>query len=87
MAINIHEFKKQYDNNYDWLYNGGDELSDYPQLVQDGDALISYLRENRPDFLDEWIEYRQDLMVSDREVAAFALTILDMVGDKLDNFS
>ena len=84
MAINIREFKKRYDNNYEWLYNGGDRLSDYDKLVDDGDKLLSYLSKEKPEFLKEWIDFRQDLMVSDREVAAFALTIMDMVGEKLE---
>lgn len=79
--INIHDFYNAYNTNYTWLYDGGDESSDYHEMVAAGDALIAELNKSNPAFLSEWNQYRQDLMISDREVAAFALTWFDFVNE------
>lgn len=74
MNINIHTFAEKYAENYHYLYSGGDRLSDYPALVAAGDEFLSTHQE----FVSEFARYRGDILTSDREIAAFMLTLQEV---------
>lgn len=77
MKINIEDFHKKYCENYDWLYNGGDQISGYDELVDMFDAFAF----QHPVWVSEYCAYRKDLITSDREAAAFILTLHDFMDD------
>lgn len=78
IALNINDFYKRYQANYEWLYNGGDQISDYPSLYEEFDARIQN-DANFKTFVGEFCNFIGDLIISDREEAAFILTLYDMI--------
>jgi hypothetical protein len=54
---------------------GNPAISDdeYHSLIDEGDRFI----EKEPDFVRDFILFRQDYLSSDREIAAFMLTLYD----------
>lgn len=76
--LNIHDFYKRYQENYDWLYNGGDQISDYDTLWEEFDNLCAG-SEGFCSFVGEFCDFMGDLIISDREEAAFILTFHDFV--------
>ena len=75
--LKINDFKEKYYKNYEWLYNGGDRLSDYDTLWREFDERAK----NDPNFIPfvtEFCDFIGDLIISDREEAAFILTLHDM---------
>lgn len=76
MNINIRNFLKRFNENYDYLYEAEGEVAGYREAVEYGDWFIH----NHKDFVAEFNRYRGDILTSDREVAAFAFTLEDMGG-------
>lgn len=75
--INIHKFLEGFEENYEWLYNGGDRITGYLELVTAFDSFA----ETHQDFVSEFVKLRGDFISSDREAAAFMLTMMDMGGE------
>lgn len=74
--INIEEFLKQFNKEYDFLYDNFDCVAGYDEALKAGDEFI---RKN-PDFIGEFVKYRGDFISSDREVVAFMFALETMIG-------
>lgn len=74
MRVNIDDFLKQFEKNYDFLYNAKGYVVGYDEALEFGDKFIK----QHPEFVSEFCKYRGDLLSSDREVASFAFTLDDM---------
>lgn len=77
VEINIVEFIKKFDELYDWLYDYGNE-DEIDEAAQDFDRMVN---ENEPfkNLVTKFVEYRKDVISSDREAAAFIGTFEEMV--------
>lgn len=83
MAYDIKEISKHFGEEYDNLYTGKTVVKNYNNLIAEGDKFIT----EHPEFVGEFNEYRHDFLSSDREVAAFMLTIKAMNIEKELNAS
>lgn len=71
--MNIAEFLEKFNQNYDLLYTYGDNIAWYYEALEFGDNVISEM----PEFVQEFVQYRGDVLSSDREVATFGFTMSD----------
>ncbi len=76
--LNIDDFYERYQKNYEWLYNGGDRLSDYHTLWEEFEELYTE-SEWFCSFVEEFCDFIGDMITSDREEAAFILTLHDVI--------
>lgn len=76
--MNIHEFKRRFDNEYELLYDSYDNIAGFDDAVKFFNEEI--MPKHRA-FVIEFAEYRGDIISSDREAAAFSFTFMDMVED------
>ena len=72
--INIEEFEKQFNKEYDFLYEHNDNVAGYREAVQSFDEFIK----THGDFVGEFAKYRGDFVLSDRECAAFMFALETM---------
>lgn len=77
IKVNIHEFTKQFEKEYDFLYENEDNVWGYRQALEKGDEFIS--NPKNKEFIAEFCKFRQDFISSDREVVAFMFA-LDTLG-------
>jgi hypothetical protein len=68
-TCNIHTFARKFQDEYNFCYDCGDRVSGYREAVDEFDARIT--DRNFADFVEEFANYRGDLITSDREAAAF----------------
>lgn len=73
--VNIKAFAERFVQEYDFLYTHGDAVAGYHEALAAGDRLIA----RHPDFVGEFARYRGDLITSDREVAAFAFALSELL--------
>lgn len=71
--MEIAEFVEKFNENYNFLYEHGDNVAGYYQALEFGDEII----QTWPEFVREFVQYRGDVLSSDREVAAFGFTMSD----------
>jgi len=72
MDINIKEFKKQFDKEYNFLYNNRDQVAGYNEAVRAFDKFMG----TNIEFIREFVLYRNlDPISSDREAAAFMFAL------------
>lgn len=83
-TINIHEFSKRYSDNYEWLYNY--DGSDYNRVVSElCDIFDNYFLKKHKQFITDFVIFRgYDPISSDRECAAFVLTMEEMVTENVN---
>lgn len=74
MAINIHAFNRQFQKEYNFLYDNRDRVAGYEEAV---DAFCLFLNDHF-DFVCEFAKYRGDVISSDREAAAFMFALETM---------
>ena len=74
--VNIKEFLKKFNEEYDFLYEHNDNVCGYYDALKEGDLFIS--DKKNINFIREFNEYRQDILSSDREVVAFMFTMESM---------
>lgn len=74
MSINIHAFNKQFQKEYEFLYENRDRVAGYEEAV---DAFCLFLNDHF-DFVCEYAKYRGDVISSDREAAAFMFALETM---------
>ena len=74
--VNIKEFLKKFNEEYDFLYDNDDNVCGYYDALKEGDLFISDKKNSK--FIREFNEYRQDILSSDREVVAFMFTMESM---------
>lgn len=73
--INIHEFLKEFNKQYDFLYEHRDNVAGYDEALETGDEFIK----KNIEFVREFVQYRGDFISSDREVVAFMFALDNMV--------
>jgi hypothetical protein len=71
MNINIHDFSKQFEKEYNFLYKNRNNVAGYKEAVT---AFDEFLKKSG-DFVGEFAQYRNDLITSDREAAAFMFAL------------
>lgn len=76
MTINIHEFARRFQNNYNFLYDSRDYVAGYHEAVTAFDEFIK--SDNNAAFVREFNDYRIDFISSDREAAAFMFALDEM---------
>ena len=78
--MNIHEFAKKFSEEYSFLYENRDRVAGYREAV---DAFDEYLKNDVGGFrkfVGEFAKYRNDLISSDREAAAFMFALESLGG-------
>ena len=73
--INIEEFSKQFDKEYEFLYDNDDRVAGYMEAVSAFDEFATQHKK----FISDFVKYRGDFISSDREAAAFMFAL-----EKLD---
>lgn len=73
MAINIHEFIKQFNKEYSFLYDNRDNVAGYGEAVEAFDAMLTHDWFKK--FVGEFVDFRKDFISSDREAAAFMFAL------------
>lgn len=74
-TINIEKFESKFNENYKFLYDNSDNVAGYKEAVT---AFDDFLNTNS-DFVKEFVIFRGDAIMSDREAAAFMFTLDDMM--------
>ena len=72
MNINIQAFLKQFNKEYDFLYEN-DNVAGYEEAVNAFDEFIK--TKTNGNFVGEFAKYRCDFISSDREAAAFMFAL------------
>jgi trehalose-6-phosphate synthase len=75
-TLNIHEFLKQFEKEYEFLYDHNDNVAGAREAV---DAFDEFLKLHK-DFVGEFVRFRGDFISSDREAAAFMFALESMGG-------
>ena len=79
VKINIHEFAKKFNEEYDFCYEHYDRVAGFGDAVQAFDKFLNWNVGGFKDFVHKFAEYRHDFITSDREAAAFMFA-LDSMG-------
>lgn len=74
--FNIADFLAKFDSNYDFIYDANKHNSEVAGQREAAAAFDDFLKEHR-DFVCEFVNYRGDVISSDREAAAFMFTMAD----------
>lgn len=69
-TINIKKFTRQFEKEYDFLYQNRN-VAGYKEAV---DAFDEFLKTHKV-FISEFVKYRNDFISSDREAAAFMFAL------------
>jgi len=72
MVINIKKFHEQFKKEYKFLYDH-DNVAGYDEAVTAFDEFIKIPANGK--FVGEFADYRKDIIVSDREAAAFMFAL------------
>ena len=80
MAVNIHEFAKKFDEEYEYLYENNDRVAGFDEAVGEFDSYLESDYRGFKSFVAEFVGYRQDVISSDRECAAFMFALASMEG-------
>lgn len=78
MTYDMERLGREFVHMYDYLYDAEDEVAGYASAMAYGDQLIN---EHHP-VIKQFAQYREDVLSSDREVAAFGFVFWDMYGSK-----
>lgn len=73
--INIYEFLKQFNKEYDFLYEN-DNVAGCDEAVAEFDRLLKC--EGFAKFVGEFVKFRNDIISSDREAAAFMFALAEL---------
>ena len=73
----VQEFLNRFNQEYDNLYNCNDYVAGFGEALEFREHII----ETQPEFVSEFIRYRQDVLSSDREIAAFGFVLSDMLAE------
>lgn len=74
MNLNIHEFAKLYSDSYSWLYEQ-DSTGEFTQEFAWTFTELMHKNKSFKRFVQDFVRYRGDFITSDREAAAFVLTM------------
>ena len=75
LNINIKNFLKKFNEEYEFLYKNHDNVAGYHEALAEGDQFI----EKYSEFVGEFVKYRGDILSSDREVAAFMFALSEFI--------
>jgi len=79
MTINIHKFIRQFNKEYDFLYEHRDRVAGYDEAVSAFDSFVAS-GENAKQFVRDFVLFRGDFVSSDREAAAFMFALEALTG-------
>jgi len=71
---NLKQFLSQYNKEYKFLYENGDQVAGYIEAVNTFDNLLK-TNDKFKDLVLKFSEYREDYISSDREAAAFMFAL------------
>ena len=72
-TANIQEFHEKFVKEYNFLYDHYDNVAGFDEAVDAFDTMIK--NDSFKKFVGEFARYRQDIITSDREAAAFIFTM------------
>lgn len=77
MTINCQTLLDQFNKNYDFLYNSKAYVAGYDEALDYFDNIV---RKNTAlsDILRKFVEFRSDILSSDRECVAFVFSLEDL---------
>ena len=76
--INIHEFTKKFNEEYNFCYKHYDRVAGFRDAVEAFDNFLNGDVCGFKNFVMEFVQYRGDIISSDREVAAFMFAMESM---------
>lgn len=71
--MDIKKFLEKFNQNYDFLYENGENVSGYHDALKYGESALN----SRPEFVRQFCAALGDFICSDTEVAAFGFTLAD----------
>lgn len=74
----IEEFAARFHREYAFLYDAFDRVAGFQEAVDTFDALMKRNEKFRA-FVSEFVAFREDMITSDREAAAFMYVMSDMI--------
>ena len=74
--FNIADFLNKFDDNYDFIYDANSKNKEVAGQLEAAAAFDDFLKQHG-DFVREFVNYRGDVISSDREAAAFMFTVDD----------
>lgn len=74
--FNIADFLNKFDDNYDFIYDANSKNKEVAGQREAAAAFDDFLKQHG-DFVREFVNYRGDVISSDREAAAFMFTVDD----------
>ena len=78
VKINIHEFAKKFNEEYDFCYEHYDRVAGFGEAVKAFDDFLNGDVGGFKNFVAEFVKYRGDIVSSDREAAAFMFAMESM---------
>lgn len=86
ITLNIWEFKRKFDANYNFMRSGGNRISGFSELVNEFDYMWDQ-SEKFQNFVCEFVKIRKDGIDTSNEMAAFILTMYDLIDKaKMDKY-
>ena len=73
--IDIKKFLKKFNKEYEFLYDNRDHVAGVNEAISAFDEFLT----NNKDFVIEFVNFRGDIVSSDREAAAFMFAMESMV--------
>lgn len=73
ISISIDRFLEQFNKEYAFLYDNRDRVAGYDEAEDAFDAFVQDVQNAA--FVGEFVKYRQDMVTSDREAAAFMFAL------------
>ena len=73
--IDIKEFQRKFRQEYANLYDHRDNVAGYREAVEEFDNYMAVDFGGFQRFVNEFVDYRKDIISSDREAAAFMLAL------------
>lgn len=77
IKLNIWEFKRKFDSNYQFMLDGGNRQSGFPELADEFEYMWDR-SESFQNFVCEFVRIRKDGIDTSNEMAAFILTMYDL---------
>lgn len=77
ITLNIWEFKRKFDSNYQFMLDGGNRQSGFDELVDDFENAFDRSASFRK-FVRDFVGVRGDIIATSNEMAAFVLTMYDL---------
>lgn len=76
--VNIKEFARRFEKEYSFLYENRDRVAGFDEAVSAFDEFLNNDIRGFQKFVGEFVEWRGDVVSSDREAAAFMFAMESM---------